>query len=89
MYSIETHYGASDHLVFNDWGVGVPGVVMIAWPDHWYHTSGGRADKADPTQMKRVAIIGAAGACTVASADDDMAVRVAEALAPARASSTC
>ncbi len=32
-YSIETHYGASDHEVFNDWGVGVPGIMMIAWPD--------------------------------------------------------
>ena len=61
-YSIETHYGASDHMVFNDWGVQVPGIMMIAWPDQWYHTSGDRVDKADPTQMKRVvAIIGAAG----------------------------
>ncbi len=76
-YSIETHYGASDHEVFNDWGVGVPGVMMITWPDPWYHTSGDRVDKTDPTQMKRIAIIGAAGAYTVASADDDMAVKIA------------
>ncbi|UCG86732.1 MAG: M28 family peptidase, partial [Gemmatimonadota bacterium] len=76
-YSIETHYGASDHMVFNDWGVGVPGIMMIAWPDQWYHTSGDRIDKADPTQLKRVAVIGAAGAYTVASADDDMAIRLA------------
>ena len=77
MYSIETHYGASDHMVFNDWGVGVPGVMMIAWPDQWYHTSGDRIDKSDPTQMKRIAIIGAAGAYTIASADDDLAIRLA------------
>ncbi len=76
-YSIETHYGASDHEVFNDWGVRVPGIMMIAWPDRWYHTSGDRPDKADPTQLKRVAIIGAAGAYTIASADDDMAMRIA------------
>jgi hypothetical protein len=76
-YSIETHYGASDHMVFNDWGVGVPGIMMIAWPDQWYHTSGDRVDKADPTQLKRVAIIGAAAAYTVAAADDDMALRLA------------
>lgn len=76
-YSIETHYGASDHEVFNDWGVGVPGIMMIAWPDPWYHTSGDTADKADPTQLKRAAIIGAAGAYTVASADAAMAVRIA------------
>lgn len=76
-YSIETHYGASDHEVFNDWGVQVPGIMMIVWPDQWYHTSGDRADKADPTQLKRVAVIGAAGAYTVASADDEMAIRLA------------
>ncbi len=76
-YSIETHYGASDHEVFNDWGVQVPGVMMIAWPDQWYHTSGDRPDKADPTQLKRVVVIGAAAAYAVASADDDLAVRLA------------
>ena len=76
-YSIETHYGASDHEVFNDWGVGVPGIMMIAWPDQWYHTSGDTADKADPTQLKRAAVIGAAGAYTVASADGAAAVEIA------------
>ncbi len=76
-YAIDTHYGASDHMVFNDWGVQVPGIMMIAWPDQWYHTSGDRVDKSDPTQLKRVAIIGAAGAYTIASADDDMAIKLA------------
>jgi hypothetical protein len=76
-YSIETHYGSSDHEVFNDWAVGVPGIMMIAWPDQWYHTSGDTADKADPTQLKRAAVIGAAGAYTVAAADEPAAERIA------------
>lgn len=76
-YSIETHYGASDHEVFNDWGVRVPGVMMIAWPDQWYHTSGDHVDKSDPTQLKRVVVIGAASAYTIATADDNMAIRIA------------
>ena len=76
-YSIETHYGASDHMVFNDWAVRVPGIMMIAWPDQWYHMSGDLADKSDPTQLRRVAVIGAAGAYIVASADDAMAARIA------------
>ena len=76
-YSIETHYGASDHEVFNDWGVRVPGVMMIVWPDRWYHTSGDLPDKSDATQLKRVAAIGAAGAYTIANADDNMAVKIA------------
>jgi hypothetical protein len=76
-YSIETHYGASDHEVFNDWGVQVPGIMMIAWPDRWFHTSGDHVDKSDPTALKRVAIIGAAGAYTIATADDTMAMKIA------------
>jgi len=76
-YSIETHYGASDHEVFNDWGVQVPGIMMIAWPDRWYHTSGDHVDKSDATQMKRVVIIGAAAAYTIASADDHTAMKIA------------
>jgi len=80
-YSIETHYGASDHEVFNDWGVGVPGIMMIAWPDQWYHTSGDTADKADPTQLRRAAVIGAAGAYTVASADGAAAAEIAAEIA--------
>lgn len=76
-YSIETHYGASDHMVFNDWAVRVPGIMMIAWPDQWYHMSGDLADKSDPTQLRRAAVIGAAGAYIVASADDAMASRIA------------
>ncbi|MFC2121787.1 M28 family peptidase, partial [Bacteroidota bacterium] len=75
-YRISQHYGASDHEVFNDWGVQVPGIMMITWPDFYYHTSQDRADKCDPTQLKRVAVIAAAAAYTIASADDDMAVKL-------------
>jgi hypothetical protein len=76
-YIIDAHSGASDHEVFNDWGVQVPGVAMNAWPDQWYHTSGDRADKADPTQLKRASIIGVAAAYTIANADDFMAKKIA------------
>ena len=76
-YYIGTHFGSSDHEVFNDWGVGVPGVVMNTWPDQWYHTSEDRPDKIDPTQMKRAVIITAAAAYTIAAADDAMAGRIA------------
>ncbi len=76
-YDIEVHYGASDHEVFNDWGVQVPGIMMIDWPDRWYHTSEDHVDKTDPTTLKRVVAIGAAAAYTIAAADDEMAVRIA------------
>ena len=80
-YTIEPHFGASDHEVFNDWSVRVPGIMMIAWPDQWYHTSGDRVDKADPTQLKRTVIIGAAAAYTIANADEPMALRIAAEIA--------
>jgi len=76
-WRIEPHSGGSDHEVFNDWGVQVPGTYMCAWPDPWYHTSGDRIDKADPTQMKRTVVIGAATAYTIANADDNMAMKIA------------
>jgi hypothetical protein len=76
-FRIDDHYGSSDHEVFNDWGVGVPGIMMITWPDNYYHTSQDLADKCDATQMKRVCFIGAAAAYTIASADDAIAARIA------------
>ena len=72
-----THFGSSDHEVFNDWGVGVPGVVLNTWPDQWYHTSEDRPDKLDATQMKRAVAITAAAAYIIASADDGMAGQIA------------
>lgn len=76
-WSVETHYGSSDHEVFNALGVRVPGVLMITWPDQWYHTSGDRPDKIDPTQLKRAAFVSLAAAYTIASADDNMATKIA------------
>ncbi|MCP4712890.1 MAG: M28 family peptidase, partial [Planctomycetes bacterium] len=76
-YYMGTHMGSSDHEVFNDWGVGVPGVIMNTWPDIWYHTTQDRIDKMDPTQMKRVVVIGAAAAYSIANADDEMAMQIA------------
>jgi ElaB/YqjD/DUF883 family membrane-anchored ribosome-binding protein len=43
----------------------------------YYHTSQDIPDKLDPTQMKRAAVIAAAGAYTIASADDEMAISIA------------
>jgi aminopeptidase YwaD len=76
-YQIESTSGGSDHDVFNDWGVQVPGVLMIDWPDPFYHTSQDRADKCDPTQLKRVTFITSVAAYTIASADEDMAIDIA------------
>ena len=80
-YSIDDHYGASDHEVFNDPAVNVPGIMMITWPDLYYHTSQDRADKCDPTEMKRVCVIAAASAYTIADADNAMALKIGNEIA--------
>ncbi len=76
-YSINAHYGASDHEVFSDWGVQAPGVIMITWPDNYYHTSGDRPQICDPTQLHRAIVIAAASAYTIADADPEGAVKIA------------
>jgi aminopeptidase YwaD len=76
-FAIDDHYGASDHEVFNDWGVQVPGIMMITWPDLYYHTSQDIAEKCDPTELKRVCFIGAAAAYTIANAYETGAMKIA------------
>lgn len=58
--------GGSDHLVFNNPLVGVPGIELFTWPDTWYHADTDLPEKADPTEMRRVAFIGAAAALAAA-----------------------
>lgn len=77
-YQVEQHYGASDHEVINHWTTHVPGVMLITWPDLYYHTSEDMPNKLDATQLKRAAIIAAAGAYTVASADKEMAISIGQ-----------
>lgn len=76
-YRIMTLHGSSDHAVFNDANIGVPGLKMITWPDNFYHTSNDRPENCDPTQLRRAIFITAASTYTIASADDDMAIRIA------------
>ncbi len=67
-FSIIGFTGGSDHIVFNDGGVGVPAVIFNAWPDMWYHTNRDTPDKSDPTQLKRAVFIGVAAAAFLANA---------------------
>jgi hypothetical protein len=48
----------SDHSVFNNGGISA--MQFNYWGDAFYHSSGDRAEHADPTEMKRVAFMAAA-----------------------------
>jgi hypothetical protein len=76
-YSVGAHQGSSDHEVFNDFGVQVPGVMLVSWPDNYYHTSGDRAEICDPTQLRRAVVIAAVAAYSIASAGEDGALKIA------------
>ena len=67
-YYISEYVGGSDHAVFLDGGVRVPSLLLIAWPDMWNHTGSDTVDKADATQLKRVAFITSAAAVFLGSA---------------------
>jgi hypothetical protein len=64
--------GGSDHIVFNNASVGVPGIEFFTWPDQWYHADTDTPDKGDPTEMKRVAFLGASTAWASANLTDAM-----------------
>ncbi|MBT8395662.1 MAG: M28 family peptidase [Gemmatimonadetes bacterium] len=64
--------GGSDHIVFNNASVAVPGIEFFTWPDQWYHADTDTPDKGDPTEMKRVAFIGASTAWVSANLTDEM-----------------
>jgi hypothetical protein len=69
--------GGSDHICFNNPSVAVPAVEFFTWPDQWYHADEDTPDKSDPTQMKRIAFIGAATAWAGANATDEVAAGLA------------
>ncbi|MDP2955026.1 MAG: M28 family peptidase [Longimicrobiales bacterium] len=75
----ESTYG-SDHDVFNNASVGVPGIEFFTFPDQWYHTDKDLPENADPTEMKRVAFIGAATAWASAALTDEMLPRLLDAV---------
>ncbi len=72
---VENYYGASDHVVFI--GQGIPAVMFITWPDHFYHSSEDTPEKLDPTQFKRATVVGVGCMSLLSSAGDETALQVA------------
>jgi Peptidase family M28 len=79
-YFVHEATGGSDHVVFNNASVRVPGIELFTWPDQWYHSDADTPDKSDPTQMRRVAFIGAAAAWVAANCDDMVLAGLLEAV---------
>ncbi len=78
-FSIQPTMGGSDQVCFLNPSVAVPAIMLLIWPDQWYHADTDMPDKSDPTQLKRAAFIGAACAWAAADCTDDVAAGLAEA----------
>lgn len=62
------YFSNTDHMVFNDSWVGVPGTTMTNWPDEYIHSSDDDLWQVDATQIERNAFVVAATALWLANA---------------------
>jgi hypothetical protein len=67
-YSTNAFSGGSDHAEFNDSSFGVPCVMLLQWPDLYYHTSMDTIDKVSEDSLRRVGWIATVATLTLANA---------------------
>jgi len=67
-YAVNPHTGGSDHHEFVDSTIAVPCVMLLQWPDMFYHTSMDTIDKVSSDSLKRVGWITTVAALTLANA---------------------
>jgi len=76
-YSVNAFCGASDHAEFNDSSFGIPCVMLLQWPDLYYHSSMDSIDKVSGNSLKRVGWIATVAALTLANATNEEAIFMA------------
>ena len=76
-YAVNPHTGGSDHHEFVDSTIGIPCVMLLQWPDMFYHTSMDTIDKVSPDSLKRVGWITTVAALTLANAGTEEAMLLA------------
>ncbi len=78
------YFDSTDHLVFNEAAIGIPGVDFTNWPDDYIHSTGDDLWQIDSTQLQRNAVAVAAIALYLANLSESdvptlMAVMAGEA----------
>ncbi len=68
-YKANVYTGGSDHVEFVDATIKVPCVMLLQWPDLFYHSSMDTIDKVSSDSLKRVGWIATVAALTIANAD--------------------
>jgi hypothetical protein len=64
------YFDSTDHLVFNDAAIGIPGVDFTNWPDPYIHSTGDDLWQIDSTELQRNAVAVAAIALYLANLSD-------------------
>jgi len=72
-YNTTTFSGGSDHAEFTNSTIGVPCIMLLQWPDMFYHTSMDTIDKVSEDSLKRIGWITTVAALTLANATADTA----------------
>jgi aminopeptidase-like protein len=75
-YRTGAFVGASDHAEFTNSTTGVPCVMLLQWPDLYYHTSMDTIDKVSEDSLKRVGWITAVAALTLTNATTETAFQL-------------
>ncbi len=78
------YFDSTDHMVFNESAVGIPGVTFTNWPDEYIHSSDDDLWQIDRTQLQRNAVAVTATALYLANLSESdiptlMAVMAGEA----------
>ncbi|UCH31586.1 MAG: DUF4910 domain-containing protein, partial [Candidatus Bathyarchaeota archaeon] len=77
-YSANPFSGGSDHAEFNASTFSVPCVMLIQWPDLYYHSSMDSIDKVSEDSLERVGWIATVATLTLADARIDDALLLAK-----------
>ena len=78
VYRIAPYSGGSDHFIYDDATIGIPAVMLLQWPDIFYHSTLDTVDKSDSTALKWIGSIIAVSAYEIATADENKAIGFVE-----------
>jgi len=76
-YRTTAFSGGSDHAEFTESTVGVRCIMLLQWPDLFYHTSMDTVDKVSEDSLKRIGWIATVAALTLANATAETAFLLA------------
>lgn len=76
-YRMNTFSGGSDHAEFSNSTTHVPCLMLLQWPDLFYHTSMDTIDKVSEDMLKRVGWITTVATLTLASANHEVILQMA------------